>query len=181
MSTPNEILDFWYSKRIKKYWFAATPAVDKEIRERFEAVWQLASRDGLDEWRYTAEGCLALVIILDQFPLNMFRGTASSFSTGTKAIAVARHAIERNFDESISSDKLAFLYMPLIHSENLKNQDDAIELFQKPGMEANLKFARHHRKIIHRFCRFPHRNAILGRTSTQEELDYLDSEEAFRG
>jgi uncharacterized protein (DUF924 family) len=179
--TPQTILDFWYSDRVSKLWFNSTPGFDQELREKFLDVYEQAARGDLDEWQQTASGALALAIILDQFPLNMFRGQPKSFATEAKARAIARNAIERGLDAQLPKEQLAFLYMPLMHSEDPADQDKSVELFEKAGLDKNLRFARHHRELIRRFGRFPHRNAILGRESTAEEIEYLNSKEAFTG
>ena len=179
--TPQDIIDYWYSDRIRKHWFASTPELDNEIQARFESVWERAAAGELDDWCDDALGCLALVIILDQFPLNMFRGQAKSFQTERKAIEVAKLAVVNKFDHLIDKDKLAFLFMPLMHSENLTDQDMSVQLYEAYGLEHNLKFAKHHRELVRRFGRFPHRNTILGRDSTAEEHEYLASEQAFKG
>jgi uncharacterized protein (DUF924 family) len=179
--TPESILEYWYSDRIKKHWFNSTEELDKEIKKQYEPVWKAAIRGEFNEWKDSAEGCLALAIIFDQFPLNMFRGDVKSFSTETMAIKVSKLAIEKGFDQEIEKDKVAFLYMPLMHSENMDDQNLSVSLFEKAGLEENAKFARHHRGIIEKFGRFPHRNEILQRDSTQDEVDYLNSDEAFKG
>ena len=181
MIAPREILDFWYAEEMRSKWFASTPQIDTTIKEKYAWVWEAAVRGELDAWLNTPEGCLALAIILDQFPLNMFRATAKSFSSEHQAIAVAKHAINQSYDQMIERAQVAFLYMPLMHSENVADQDLCVQLFAAAGLENNLRFAQHHREIVRRFGRFPHRNAILGRPSTAEELDYLDSKEAFHG
>ncbi len=114
-------------------------------------------------------------------PLNMFRGEATSFSTEQQAVAISKYAIDRGMDTKIPAQRVAFLYMPLMHSENLDDQGRAVESFQKVGLEDNLRFAQHHLGIVERFGRFPHRNQILGRQSTPEELKYLASDKAFTG
>ena len=176
-----KLLDFWYSARVSPRWFASTPALDQEIRVRFEGLWQRAAAAELDAWAETPEGALALAIVLDQLPLNMYRGKPAAFSTEHKAVAVAKRAIARGFDQRLPSDRVQFLYMPLMHSENPDDQDLSVERFRAAGLEANLHFAEHHRGIVRRFGRFPHRNAILGRESSPEELDYLASDAAFKG
>ena len=179
--TPQDILDFWYAPDMRAKWFASTPQLDAAIRARFEPLWEAAVRGELAAWLGSPAGCLALAIILDQFPLNMFRGTAKSFSSEGQAIGVTKQAIAQNFDRHIDPAQLAFLYLPLMHSEDLADQDLSVQLFAAAGLDNNLRFARHHREIVRRFGRFPHRNAILGRTSSAEEMVYLDSKEAFRG
>lgn len=181
MLSPKDILDFWYAPEMRSSWFNSTPALDAQIRARFEPVWEAAVRGELDVWLGSPNGCLALAIILDQFPLNMFRGTAKSFSSEGQAIAVSKHAIAQAYDRQTNPAQLAFLYMPLMHSEDLADQDLSVESFAAAGLDNNLRFAQHHRELVRRFGRFPHRNAILGRESTPEERDYLNSKEAFKG
>lgn len=178
---PQEILDYWFSAPVSKQWFSATEELDQAIGERFQHLWVQASEGQLDHWMTSAEGCLALVILLDQFPLNMFRGQPESFSTEAQARCVAGFAIKRGFDQALDGARLAFLYMPYMHSEDLQDQGTSVELYERAGLQDNLAFARHHREIVRRFGRFPHRNAILGRPSTPEELEYLASEGAFTG
>lgn len=176
-----DILDFWFSADLRKQWFASTPALDQRLLHRFESTWARAATGDFDHWNTDPEGCLALIIILDQFPLNMFRGHAKSFSTEAQSINIARHAVAHGFDHDIEADRLAFLYMPFMHSENLANQNRSVELFTQAGLQANIRFAKHHHEIVRLFGRFPHRNAIFGRTSTPAELDYLASDHAFTG
>lgn len=175
------LLDFWFSDPMRRHWFASTPERDAEIRDRFERLWQQAATGALDAWQDTPEGALALVIVLDQLPRNMYRGRPESFSTGQKAVAVAKHAIGQGFHQRIAKDRLAFLFMPLMHSEHLDDQDISVRLFSGAGLTDNLRWAEHHRDIVRRFGRFPHRNAILGRENTREEQDYLASPQAFKG
>jgi len=175
------VLDFWYSKPMSQHWFASTPEIDQNIKDQFESIWFAAKAGELDHWKETADGCLALCIILDQMPLNMFRGEAKSFSTEQQAVAISKYAIENALDTEIPAERIAFLYMPLMHSESLDDQNRAVESFKKVELEGNLRFAQHHQGIIERFGRFPHRNQILGRQSTPEELEYLTSDKAFTG
>jgi uncharacterized protein (DUF924 family) len=179
--TPEEILDYWFSPRLQRHWFASTPELDAEIRQRYAKLWEQAARGDLDGWQTTPEGSLGLAIVLDQFPLNMFRGTAKSFSTEARAVAVALQAVERGQDRQLPVERRAFLYMPMMHSENSTHQALSVQLFDQPGLERNLEFARHHQQLIEEFGRFPHRNAILGRPSTPAEIAYLDSPRAFKG
>ena len=180
-ATPDEVLAFWFNEPISSHWFSSTPEIDALIRDKFESLWATASNNGLDEWREMVTGSLALVIILDQFPLNMYRGEAISFSTEALAVDVSLAAIKKGFDQQLDSQQKAFLYMPLMHSESMQHQALSVELYEKAGLESNARFARHHRDIIRRFGRFPHRNAILGRESSPDELEYLESKEAFKG
>jgi uncharacterized protein (DUF924 family) len=179
--TPEQIIDYWYSEGLRGHWFASTPELDEEIRQRYAGLWERAARGELDAWQATAEGSLALAIVLDQFPLNMFRGRPESFSTEAQAVAVALQAVERGQDRQLPVERRSFLYMPLMHSENPAHQALSVQLFEQPGLEQNLEFARHHQQLIEAFGRFPHRNAILGRPSTPAELAYLNSPRAFKG
>ena len=178
---PRHITDFWFADTVRPLWFQSTPAFDRSVREQFEATWEAARSGVLDAWQERPEGAEALVIVLDQFPLNMFRGSAESFSTEAQARAVADHAIVQGFHLDMPEDWRIFLFLPFTHSEDLADQDRAVALYETFGPEANLKWARHHREIVRRFGRFPHRNAILGRESTPEEAAWLASDEAFRG
>lgn len=173
------VLDFWFSPDIAAHWFASTPALDADICQRFEPLWRRAAAGECDAWADSATGALALIIVLDQFPLNMFRGEVAAFSTEQQAVRVTRLAVARGFHRSLDDTQRLFLFLPLMHSENLDDQDASLELFEAAGMEA--RWAKHHRQIIQRFGRFPHRNAILGRISTPEERAYLASDEAFKG
>ncbi|MCP3852072.1 MAG: DUF924 domain-containing protein [Gammaproteobacteria bacterium] len=179
--TPKSIIDYWYSGRIKKHWFNSTPELDAEIRARFELLWEQASRGELNHWAETAQGALALVIVLDQLPLNMFRHEAKSFQTEQLSIQIARTAIANKLDQELPQDQLSFLYMPLMHSENRADQTLSVQLFKQAELADNIRFAKHHQGIIEQFGRFPHRNAILNRQSTPQELDYLNSKQAFKG
>lgn len=181
MITSKDIIDFWFDEAHSKLWFNSTPEFDNKIRQRFESLTQAALNDRLTDWEETPEGCLALVIMLDQFPLNMYRGQLESFSGESKSRNVANKAIENGFDKSLSGQQKAFLYMPFMHSENLDDQDRSVELFEKADLQHNLRFAIHHREIIRQFGRFPHRNEILGRESSVAEIEYLNSEHAFHG
>ncbi len=178
---PSQIIDYWYSEPMRSHWFSSTPEIDARIRERYQQLWTDAAQGRFDHWRDDAPGCLALVLVFDQFPLNMFRGEARSFQTEGLARQVAAEALDRKFDALLKKEQLAFLFMPFMHSENLDDQDLSVALYERHGLENNLRFARHHREIIRRFGRFPHRNRILGRQSTREEQEYLASKEAFLG
>lgn len=179
--TAAAVIDYWYSERIKKCWFHSTPELDAEIRDMFETLWETAAAGELNHWAESAEGALALVIILDQLPLNMFRNRIKSFQTEQLAIQIAHQVIDNGLDSQLAKNRLAFLYIPLMHSENLADQELSVHLFEQAGLDDNSRFARHHRDIIRQFGRFPHRNSILNRQSTQQELDYLNSKHAFKG
>ncbi len=179
--TPQDIINFWYSPPLSAHWFDSTPELDALIRKRYETLWEAAAAHQCDAWQTTPEGCLALCIVLDQFPLNMFRGQSKSFSTEQQAVAVCKQAVAQDFDQQLNKHLRIFLYMPLMHSEHPADQSTAVQLFESAGLLDNAHFARHHQQIITRFGRFPHRNAILGRQSTPAELTYLNSPEAFLG
>ncbi|MCP4983948.1 MAG: DUF924 domain-containing protein [Gammaproteobacteria bacterium] len=180
-SVPQEIVDFWFADDTRRRWFNSTAEFDRRLCENYQVLWERASRAELDHWMETAEGCLALVIILDQLPLNMFRGRAQCFATEAQSRDIARIALEKGFDLQLMPDQKAFLYMPFMHSEDLEDQQLALTLFDQPGLESNLRFAHHHYSIVERFGRFPHRNNILGRDSSDAEIEYLNSKEAFNG
>ncbi|MCU7835046.1 MAG: DUF924 domain-containing protein [gamma proteobacterium symbiont of Taylorina sp.] len=180
-TTPDDIITFWYSPRVKQQWFKSTTELDKEIHDKYCLLWKQAASGELDSWAVSAAGSLSLAIILDQFPLNMFRGQAKSFSTEKKAINISKAAISKSLDEQLTIEQKVFLYIPLMHSEEISIQNQSVELFKHTGLESNLRFARHHRSIIERFGRFPHRNSVLDRKSSSEEISYLHSKEAFLG
>jgi len=179
--SPQSIVDFWFSDAVRPLWFKSTAEFDNQLRDRFGMVWQDAAAGKLDRWAESAEGALALVILLDQIPLNIYRGKARSFSTEAKAREIAERAIDKGWDTTLPDEQKAFLYMPFMHSETLADQDQAVALYQAAGLEDNLKFAQHHQDIIQRFGRFPHRNEILGRQNSEAEQAYLASDEAFHG
>ena len=176
----NDILDFWFAEANRSAWFNATPAIDADIRARFDAVWQAGMAGEFDALRDSAASCLAQVILFDQLPRNMYRDTSQRFASGARALAVAAHAIEQGFDDALA-DRRVFFYLPYMHSESLADQDRCIALLERGGANENLFWARHHRAIIARFGRFPHRNATLGRESTAEEVAWLASDDAFHG
>jgi len=179
--TPADILEYWYSDFMQKHWFASTPELDAEIREKYQSLWERAASGELDHWQDSPEGALALVIVLDQFPLNMFRGKPESFRTERKAVDVTLSALKKGFEDRLSKDRLSFLFMPLMHGERLEEQDLSVTLFRQYELTGNIKFAEHHRELVRKYGRFPHRNAILGRESTPAEVEYLASKDAFKG
>ena len=179
--TAQSIIEFWFSDKVKSKWFNSSIEFDKEIKSNYESIWLETLQGKNKSWQDSAEGCLALVIILDQFPLNMFRGEVKSFSSEAMAIKVNKIAIELGFDKEIDKDKVSFLYLPLMHSENIEDQNLCVKLFEKAELPENLRFAKHHRDIVKKYGRFPHRNKILNRESSQDEIDYLNSDNAFTG
>jgi len=173
------VIKYWFSEKSRQHWFSSTPEIDNEIKQRYEQLWINAASGKLNDWQDSPQGCLALIIILDQFPLNMFRDEAKSFQTEELAVEVALKAIDNGYDEILNTEELLFLFMPLMHSENLEHQNMQVKLFEK--YDFNDEYSKHHRDIVKRFGRFPHRNEILGRMSTMVELDYLLSDNAFKG
>ena len=184
MEFPQDVLHFWLGPRDapdfgdrRTIWFESTEEEDLEIHDRFLATYEHAVRGDLAEHEDYAEGCLALIITLDQFPRNMFRATARSFDQDQRALACAQLAIERGFDAGYPQLIKIFFYLPFEHSEVLEDQQRCMELIHAlPDYEdkpRNLKFAGRHLEIIERFGRFPHRNEILNRDSTPEELEFL--------
>lgn len=178
-----EVLEFWFGdgsepERARR-WFAADAAFDRDCRGGFLADYERAAAGELDEWRATAAGALALILLLDQFPRNMFRNSARAFATDSRALAAARAAIARGFDRALPAERRAFVYMPFEHSENPAAQDESVRLFralarEHPELADYVGYAEEHREIVKRFGRFPHRNGVLGRASTREELEFLD-------
>lgn len=179
IATDREIVDFWEAAGPPK-WFSKDEAFDAEIRERFGPAYRAASDGRLDDWETTPLGSLALVILLDQFPRNMFRGTKDVYRTDRKALLLAERAIERGHHEAVGSEMGRFFFLPFQHAEDIAAQDRAVALSEAFGNADTVKWARHHRDIVARFGRFPHRNAILGRETTPEEAAFLE-ESDFRG
>jgi uncharacterized protein (DUF924 family) len=175
-----DILDFWFlplghpdHAKPREIWWRSTPEFDAETVSRFGARIEQAVADGLDAWKDSPEGALALILLCDQFPRNCFRKTARAFSGDAKALEVARLALARFYPAAFTSNFRLFFYMPFGHSEALADQLMACALFDTIGGEENLESAAEHRDVIARFGRFPHRNEVLGRASTAEELEYL--------
>lgn len=163
------VLDFWFGQPPERWW-TADEAFDAEIRTRFLDLWQAERQRQVIDFLYEEEDALAAVILFDQFPRNMFRGHADQFSTDHIALAVAKNAIELDYDHEMTKDQRAFLYMPFEHSEDPKDQLQSLLLFTALGDDELLGYARKHHDVIERFGRFPHRNAILGRKPTAMEL-----------
>lgn len=181
----DEIIDFWFAEAMRSAWFNSTAEIDNLILNNYQELWLRASKGELDGWAETAEGASALIILLDQMPLNMFRGQAQSFATEAKAIEIAKMCINKELDKQLTLMQRGFVYMPLMHSENVNDQALSVEQYSKlnaeGGSEDSLRFAKHHQSIVEKYGRFPHRNKILGRESTLEELEYLASKQAFTG
>jgi uncharacterized protein (DUF924 family) len=167
------VLAFWREAG-PKTWFKKDAAFDAAITARFLATWHAAAAGRLTAWEGTAESALALILVLDQFPRNMFRGDARSFATDARAREVAERAIARGFDQSAPAAERVFFYLPFEHSEDVADQDRCVALVRAMGDADLLKWAELHADIIRRFGRFPHRNSALGRTSTPAEQTFLD-------
>ncbi|MCB9996462.1 MAG: DUF924 domain-containing protein [Rhodospirillales bacterium] len=173
--TRQEILHFWFEETQPQQWFQKNDDFDQMIRDRFLVTYEMA-RDGLcDTWQKEAAGCLALCIVLDQFPRNMFRNSADAFATDDKARLVASHALAKGFDQVMPPVKRRFIYLPFEHSEDLEHQKKAVALFDSMKKDDPLghEYALRHLAVIEEFGRFPHRNKVLGRENTQAEEEYL--------
>lgn len=169
---PEDVLAFWHDAGPSR-WFRKDDAFDHEFRTRFLGAHEAARRGGLDAWAQDAQGALALLILLDQFPRNAFRGMQRMFESDAKAREIAHLVIQAGHDTQAAPDLRNFFYLPFMHSEELTDQDRGVELARALGDEA-LRWAIIHRDIIEKFARFPHRNAVLGRTTTPEEQRFLD-------
>lgn len=178
IATSDEVLAFWRHAGPEK-WFSKDEAFDQDCRDRFMATYEAAARGDLNEWELTPEGALAVILLLDQFPRNMFRGQRETYKTDPAGLMAADRAIERGFDKKVEPELRRFFYLPFMHSESLRHQERSVTLNEALG-EDSLKWARHHCDIVARFGRFPHRNAMLGRETTPEEEAFLQ-EDSFRG
>lgn len=178
-ATPNDVLGFWRNAGPEK-WYAKNARFDDAIRLKFEPVHHRAARGEYEEWALTPEGSLALLILLDQFPRNLYRGSGHSFATDSNARAIARAASERGWHKVVEPEMRQFMLLPFEHSEDIADQDYGLELAQDLGDPEILKWVNIHREIILRFGRFPHRNGLLGRTTTPEEHVFLN-EGGFSG
>lgn len=172
-----DILHFWFKTLDEDEWFRQNETVDKTIKERFLNVHKAVHGGKTSVWRTSPQGALAEVIVLDQFSRNMFRDTAEMFAYDALALARAEEALEKGFDIALPKQMRAFLYMPYMHSESRDVHTKALALFESLGDAGYLKYEHLHKKIIDRFGRYPHRNNILGRTSTEEERTFLETDE----
>ncbi|MBC52685.1 MAG: hypothetical protein CMQ34_02500 [Gammaproteobacteria bacterium] len=170
---PEDILNFWFEELEPAQWWKKDPALDAMIAQRFGALHTQAVCCELYSWRQSARGRLAEIIVLDQFSRNMFRDTAQAFSADPLALALAQEAVSAGADVPLTPVQRSFLYMPYMHSESRLIHEQAVDLYTRNGIEENLRFERRHQDIIDRFGRYPHRNAILGRPSTADELTFL--------
>jgi len=171
--TPADVLAFWFEETRPAQWWAKSADFDRLIEARFGTLHAAASRCELYAWRSSSAGRLAEIMVLDQFPRNIFRDRPESFATDALALVLAQGAVAAGSDSTLDPARRAFLYMPYMHSESPLIHAQAVELFAAPGMESNLAFELRHQAIIDRFGRYPHRNAILGRQSTAEEIEFL--------
>jgi len=173
IASPQSVVAFWREAGSDK-WYEKDDAFDREIRERFLATHEAAAQGRLADWENGSEGALALLILLDQFPRNMFRGSARAFATDPLARAIAHRALKKSFDRGVAPNMRDFFYLPFMHSEDLADQEHSVALYRAAGDENNMKYADLHAGIIRKFGRFPHRNDALGRQTTAEEQAFLD-------
>ncbi|MDE0148959.1 MAG: DUF924 domain-containing protein [Rhodospirillaceae bacterium] len=180
MTKPQDVLDFWLAPATRERWFDKDADFDAEIRRSFEAAHKEALAGRLDRWQETADGALALVILLDQFPRNMYRDTPRAFAADPKARDVTAAVLARGFDLAVADQEhRMFFYLPLEHSEDAADQQRCVDLVRERCPDTDfLQWAVAHKEVIDRFGRFPHRNAILGRPNTPEEEEYLNDPDA---
>tara|TARA_Y100000589_G_scaffold77446_2_gene71235 strand:+ start:4608 stop:5150 length:543 start_codon:yes stop_codon:yes gene_type:complete len=169
----DEVLGFWFEEISEASWWKKDPAFDQLIRDRFGALHASASRAELFAWRVAPRGRLAEVIILDQFSRNLYRDDARAFALDSMALALAQEAVGCGADQPLSAAEKSFLYLPYMHSESVSIHQQAVVLFQQPGLEKNLDFELRHKAIIDQYGRYPHRNHTLGRVSTEQEQSFL--------
>jgi len=173
-----EVIEFWFKTSSPEQWFVKDPEFDEQIRSRFLDTYERAVNGETKEWRSTPAGRLAEVIVLDQFARNMFRDTPQAFEHDSLALSLAKEAVRVGDDQKLTQQERQFLYMPYMHSESAEDHEEAIALFQSLGGEVE-KYEIKHKEIIDRFGRYPHRNKILGRTSTQEEIEFMKNNPGF--
>ncbi len=178
MAGPEDILEFWLDTVEEKDWYLQNDALDAQIREKFLKTWQEASEGSHSLWLTYPSGALAYIILTDQFPRNMFRGSDKAFATDCAALAAAKAAVDRKWDLRIDEPARQFFYLPMMHSESLTDQERCVRLIKErmPTCGAsNLQHARAHREVIRLFGRFPYRNAVLRRPSTEPEMAYVEA------
>ena len=186
-SRAGEVLDFWFGRegdpeygQFRNEWFRKDPDFDARVTGQFADLYEEAAAGNLDGWRDDAESCLALVIVLDQFPRNMFRGDGRTHAEDDRALGASKYAVEHALDRELPAFQRMFLYMPFMHSESVEDQRRSVELFERLAGEEGapdvVSYAVAHRDIVERFGRFPHRNEILGRETTPEEAVFLTTE-----
>ena len=167
------ILKYWFEEIDRSHWWSKNDAFDQRIRERFAGIHAKAIRCELFDWRKDAEGRLAKIIVLDQFSRNMFRDSPLSFANDSLALALSQEAISVGANQKLSPIQRSFLYMPFMHSESLIIHEMAMDLYKKNGIQSDLDFEIKHREVLKKFGRYPHRNKILSRVSTEEEIEFL--------
>lgn len=170
---PEDILKFWFEELESKSWWVKDSKLDDSIKSRFGTVHSSATLGELYSWRQTPQGALAEIIVIDQFSRNIYRGTAKSFAHDSQALTLAQIAIEKGFNSQLSQVEQQFLYLPFMHSESKLIHEEAVKLYSQLEQGYGYDFELKHKAIIDRFGRYPHRNSILGRQSTQEEIDFL--------
>jgi uncharacterized protein (DUF924 family) len=186
-SRAGEVLEFWFGRegdpeygQFRNEWFRKDPEFDATVTKKFADLYEEAAAGELDDWRDTAESCLALVIVLDQFPRNMFRGDGRTHAEDGRALGASKYAVEHALDRELPAFQRMFLYMPFMHSESVEDQRRSVELFERLAGEEGapdvVSYAVAHKDIVERFGRFPHRNGILGRETTPEEVVFLTTE-----
>lgn len=168
-----EVIQFWFEELSPKQWFNSSEELDEKIYKRFGETHDAAVKGELESWRVTPEGSLAEIIVLDQFSRNIYRGQPGAFANDLAALVLAQEAIRKGFHNELETFKRSFVYMPFMHSESVIIHKKAVRLFNEPGLEDSFDFEIKHKKIIERFGRYPHRNQILGRDSTSEEIEFL--------
>ena len=172
-NTHTEIINFWFNEIDRKLWWVKDPEFDQIIKTRFLGTHNAAINCELYYWRSTPSGRLAEIIVLDQFSRNIYRDNSLAFNYDALALALSQEAINVSAQHELNADEKAFLFMPFMHSESVKIHEIALSLYAEKGMESNLEFEKKHKLIIDRFGRYPHRNEILGRISTQDEINFL--------
>jgi len=173
--TKSEVLRFWFEETKAAQWFQKNESFDADITERFMLTYEMAKKDLCASWTKDVDGVLALCIVLDQFPRNMFRGSPKAFESDDKILLIVKEALHKGFDQLLPPIKRRFFYMPFMHSENIEEQKRSVEMFasMKKDDPLSYDYALKHFEVIEKFGRFSHRNEILGRKSTEEELHYL--------
>ena len=173
--TKQEVLKFWFEEAAPQQWFQKNDSFDTEIKERFLVTYDMARKDLCADWTRDSDGVLALCLVLDQFPRNIFRDSPKAYDADAKILLIVKEALHKGYDQVQVPVKRRFMYMPFMHSENLSEQKRSVELFKKMKDDDPLsyEYALKHLEVIEKFGRFPHRNKVLGRESTDEELNYL--------
>lgn len=173
MHSSEEVLEFWFEEMGEPKWWVKDDKVDALILQRFFELHAAANKGELYEWRISAKGRLAEIIVLDQFSRNMFRGSAKAFASDVVALVLSQEAVVTKADSQLNATERSFLYLPFMHSESLKIHELAVDLYTQESLQTSLDFEIKHKKIIEQFGRYPHRNSVLGRESTKQEIAFL--------